>query len=216
MKKIFTIGILVLTVSAISFAQDTIYQKNKIKLNCKIQREDSTTIYFSINKNENRVNTFIRKSAIDSVRYGKRVSSKIKKIENDSIFNYDRVTLGIGIGQEFGGIGGNIFYYPQKNIGLFLGIGDALADIGFNSGLKLRLVSSKHKSIFIPFIIGMYGYNTAVFITGTTQFNKLYYGTTVGLGFDFHAYQESKHYWTVSFLVPQRSSAVNDYINDWL
>ena len=215
MKKLLTIGFL-LSVSAISFAQDTIYQKNKIKLNCKIQREDSTTVYFSINKNENRVNTFIRKTAIDSVSYGKRASTKPKKIENDSIFKYDRVALGIGVGQEFGGIGGNIFYYPQKNIGLFLGIGDALAGIGFNSGLKLRLVSSKHKTLFIPYIIGMYGYNTAIYITGTTQFNKLYYGTTVGLGFDFHAYPESKHYWTISFLVPQRSSAVNDYINDWL
>jgi hypothetical protein len=39
----------------------------------------------------------------------------------------DVFTLGLGFGQDYGGFGGNITVYPQKNIGLFVGFGDALA-----------------------------------------------------------------------------------------
>jgi len=214
MKKLCTIILLVVSVSAMSLAQDTIFQKNKIKLNCKIQREDSTAVYISIYKNDNRVNTFINKNAIDSIKYGKRTVSVSKQIENDTNFQYDRITVGIGLGTEFGGLGGNIYFFPQKNIGLFLGLGTAIAGMGVNSGIKMRLVAEKHKSRFIPFIIGMYGYNAAIYISGTHQFNKLFYGTSLGIGFDYESKPHSKHYWTFSLLVPQRSSAVDDYIND--
>lgn len=213
MQKLFTISLLLVSV-VLCNAQDTIYKKNKIKLSCKIQRQDSINIYFSILKNGVRVNTYIQKGAYDSILLVRPVVPKNTKNENDTLIHYDRLISGIGYGNEFGGLGGNLFYYPQKNIGIFLGFGDALAGIGVNSGIKLRYVSNKRKSLFIPFLIAMYGYNTSIYVTGTTQFNKLFYGTTVGAGFDFHLSRHSNHYWTISVLMPQRSSAVNNYIND--
>src|ERR1700712_111258 len=35
----------------------------------------------------------------------------------------DKVSVGIGAGYDFGGYGGNLIVYPQRNIGLFGGVG---------------------------------------------------------------------------------------------
>ncbi|HEX4851031.1 MAG TPA: hypothetical protein VFV08_09505, partial [Puia sp.] len=51
----------------------------------------------------------------------------------------DQFSMGVGFGQDFGGLGANMIVYPQKNIGLFVGGGYAIAGFGYNVGLKLRL-----------------------------------------------------------------------------
>jgi hypothetical protein len=53
----------------------------------------------------------------------------------------DNLSIGIGGGIDYGGIGANLIMYPQQNFGLFAAVGYALAGPGFNVGCKIRSVS---------------------------------------------------------------------------
>ena len=118
----------------------------------------------------------------------------------------DMVNFGPGIGFDYGGFGANIMVYPQKNIGIFFGGGYALAGFGYNAGVKLRLSPDKGNSV-IPFLTAMYGYNAAVVIADNTQYNKLFYGPTVGVGIDIRSKKpSSKGYLSLALMIPLRSS----------
>ncbi len=93
----------------------------------------------------------------------------------------DKFTFGIGGGLDYGGFGGNLLLYPQKNFGLFVGGGYALAGFGFNAGAKIRYIKDEQASKFTPYFMGMYGYNAAIAVTDATEFNKLFYGRLLEL-----------------------------------
>jgi hypothetical protein len=123
----------------------------------------------------------------------------------------DVFTMGFGFGLDYGGFGLNATVYPQENIGLFVGGGFALAGFGYNAGLKLRLLPKKRSSTVSPFLLGMYGYNAAIFITNDTRYNKLFYGPSFGAGVDIGS--RNRGYLSLALLVPVRSSDVNDYMD---
>jgi hypothetical protein len=125
----------------------------------------------------------------------------------------DIFTLGFGFGLDYGGFGGNLTVYPQKNVGLFLGFGYALAGFGYNAGIKLRLLPDHSHSKVRPFIEGMYGYNAAIVVTNYTQDNKLFYGPTVGIGLDIGPTTAGKGYLSLAILVPLRGPDAQNYIN---
>jgi hypothetical protein len=123
----------------------------------------------------------------------------------------DQVNLGIGLGQDYGGIGANIFFYPQKNVGIFFGGGYAFAGFGWNAGVKGRLISD-HPQVVMPFVLAMYGYNAAFAVSGNSGLNKIFYGPTFGAGIDLRSRKlSSRGYWSFAILIPIRSSAVDEY-----
>jgi len=126
----------------------------------------------------------------------------------------DKVSIGIGAGLDFGGFGGNVIYYPIKNFGIFGGVGYALAGAGYNVGVKYRYIPDKPTSKIDPYGMIMYGYNAAIAVLNASQYNKLFFGPTLGLGIDFRRKPTNKGYWSFTLLIPIRSSAVNDYIDD--
>jgi len=123
---------------------------------------------------------------------------------------YDRFSVGIGAGFDYGGFGFNVTGYPQKNIGLFAGAGYAIAGLGFNGGIKYRILPGK---MFSPYIVGMYGYNAAVAVTNSPSYNKLFYGPSAGAGLDLFS-RTGSGYFSLAILVPFRSPDVNNYINE--
>jgi hypothetical protein len=130
-----------------------------------------------------------------------------------NIRNPDIIDFGPGIGFDYGGIGANIMVYPQKNIGVFFGGGYAFAGFGYNAGIKLRLSPDK-LSVVNPFFTAMYGYNAAVAVSGGPQFNKLFYGPTMGLGIDIRSRKPaSKGYLSLALMVPIRNSDAQNYID---
>lgn len=126
----------------------------------------------------------------------------------------DAGNLGIGFGFDYGGIGGNFTVYPQKNIGLFLGAGYALAGFGYNAGIKLRLLPGNGNSQFTPFFMAMYGYNAAVAVSNASQYNKLFYGPTVGVGCDLGSHEVGKGVFSLAIFVPIRNSDAQNYIDN--
>jgi hypothetical protein len=127
---------------------------------------------------------------------------------------YDKVSIGAGFGQDYGGIGVNLAVYPLKSIGIFGGLGYNLVGAGYNVGAKLRLVSSKPTAKVTPFALGMYGYNAVIRVSGASQFNKVFYGPTFGAGIDFKSYPRSKILYSFALMVPIRSSEVDEYMDD--
>lgn len=125
----------------------------------------------------------------------------------------DVVTLGLGLGLDHGGIGANLIFYPQRNIGIFGGIGYALAGAGWNVGLKLRTISDNPSSKVSFFFLAMYGYNAAIAVVNKSSLNKLFNGPTFGLGIDTRMKPDKRHYWSFALLIPVRSSEVDDYFD---
>jgi len=126
---------------------------------------------------------------------------------------YNGTSIGLGLGQDFGGIGVGVLHYVHNyDAGIFGGIGYTPAGIGVNGGLKVRLVSSKNNALVTPFILAMYGYTTAVSISNDASFNKIFYGTTLGIGLDLKKRKTSRGFWTLALLMPLDNSEANTYI----
>jgi len=144
---------------------------------------------------------------------GLSLFSQEQEIAKDSI-KYDMINFGLGIGQDYGGMGVNLAVYPEKHIGLFIGGGYAFAGFGYNAGVKIRFVSEKKYQPVNFFIIAMYGYNASIAVADAERFNKLFYGPTAGIGLDIGPRKPNKGYFSFSINVPFRSPDVNDYMDD--
>ena len=105
-------------------------------------------------------------------------------------------------------------YFPNKQIGLFAGGGYALAGFGYNIGAKIRFVNSEKYNAVNFFILGMYGYNASVFVTNADEYNKLFYGPSLGFGIDIGPTKPQKGYFSFSINLPYRSPEVNEYMDD--
>jgi len=117
----------------------------------------------------------------------------------------ERFNVGLGIGFDYGGFGGNLLFYPQKNVGLFGGVGYALAGLGYNAGVKGRFFLNE-KSPVTPFVMAMYGYNSAIKVKGAAEYNKLFYGVTFGAGIDWRVGAPRKNYLSLAITMPVRNA----------
>lgn len=143
------------------------------------------------------------------------VANQLKAQENDSTaVKTDVFSIGFGFGQDYGGTGVHTIFYPQRNIGIFAGLGYRLGSLGYNVGLKLRLLSRKPTAKINPYAIVMYGYNAAfVMDVLSTEYDKLFYGPTVGTGIDMKFHPDSRFYYSFGLNIPIRGSQVDDYVN---
>jgi hypothetical protein len=126
----------------------------------------------------------------------------------------DKVAVGVGIGYDFGGLGGvNGIYYLQRSIGVFGGVGYTPAGVGYNAGIKLRILTNKAATTVVPFIVGMYGYYAAIAPKGYSYYNRIYYGPTVGAGVDYRPGGSKFGYLTATIFVPIRNADPKNYID---
>jgi hypothetical protein len=173
---------------------------------CKDGAEANNKTIFNTERAAGNPAESVRWSAVDSVKQG--VSPVKGKI------TVEKISAGLGLGMDYGGIGGNLLVYPQKNVGLFGGVGYAIAGVGFNAGLKYRFLPKKPNAALAPYILAMYGYNAAVAVSNMTELSKIFYGPTFGIGIDFKARPLKKNYWTFALLIPVRKAEVDDYIDN--
>ncbi len=121
------------------------------------------------------------------------------------------VFFGPGVGIDHGGIGMRLDVHTTRFVGVFGGVGYALAGIGWNAGLHLRMLPGKRAC---PYLTGMYGYNTAVKILaapGVHSRQELYYGISTGAGVEFWNATRSR-YFHLGLIIPFRSLDVErDY-----
>lgn len=134
-------------------------------------------------------------------------------LKTNSVVTFDKISIGLGIGQDYGGVGGNFLYYPQRNIGLFFGLGYNLANVGYNLGIKSRIAIGSSSSHVLLSALAMYGYNAVIKVADMRELNKVFYGATVGVGMDYKPFEYSDDYISVSLFVPIRSSEVQEYMD---
>lgn len=123
---------------------------------------------------------------------------------------FARSYFGPGMGLDYGGFGVNIMVMPAEHLGLFLGAGYNLVGVGFNGGARLFLNRTTHT--VRPYFTGMYGYNTVIRVSGAEQYNKVFYGGSIGFGLDIAASRDNR-FWTIALNVPLRGSEVDSYVD---
>ena len=185
-----------------AYSQDTIMKTNGELIICKIIKENNYRILY----NFQNIDYTIQKIEVSQIKYKPKVIL-LKE-------NYDKMSLGIGIGQDLGGIGLNVLIYPQKNVGIFGGFGYVFAGVSYNAGTKIRILSNKSDSKISTHLIGMYGYNASFAVMYARGRNKIFYGFTTGIGIDYRPNLSNKNYWTISVLYPIRKPEVNQYYNE--
>lgn len=126
-------------------------------------------------------------------------------------FPMDVASWGFGMGLDYGGLGVNLTIYPQKNIGIFGGLGYAFVGAGYNVGIRTRITFNKVKPNPSLFITGMYGYNTVYKVKDWSALDRKYYGYTVGMGIETAVRSSKPGVWSFGLLVPIRSQEALSY-----
>jgi hypothetical protein len=118
-------------------------------------------------------------------------------------------SLGAGVGLPYGGIIGlKLNHNLEDNFSAFGGIGYNFLGVGFNAGLNYTIPSFKSTELYFT---GMYGYNALIDIEGVPEYQKVYYGASVGTGLKINSLRYEGRYWDFGILVPLRNAA---YRND--
>lgn len=118
------------------------------------------------------------------------------------------VKLGLGFGLDYGGIGTRLTIIPTTHFGFFAAVGYNLHKAGFNAGLTYKFLPEKKVT---PVAQVMYGYNAVIVVEGADQYDKTYYGLSIGGGLEVNT-KKSGNYWSFEVLYPFRSS---EYEDDW-
>lgn len=205
-KHFILIASLMFFLNGIVYSQEPVVVTTVKKPVEKIQKTDSLP-----------ANETPAKPVQDTAAIAREKNSALLKeivLQSNSVITFDKLSIGLGIGQDYGGFGGSILYYPQRNIGLFCGIGYNLAGVGYNLGIKSRIAIGSSSSYVLLSAMAMYGYNAAIKVVDMRELNKVFYGATIGMGLEYKPLKYSDDYITVSIFLPLRSSEVQDYIDN--
>lgn len=116
--------------------------------------------------------------------------------------------VGLGLGMDYGGLGGIRFsYLPLKQLAVFAAGGYALIGLGYNVGAFYRPFTEKKAC---PYVGAMYGYNAVLVVEGASKYDKIYYGPSFTLGLEIRS-SKLKNYFNAELLLPIRSDS---YEND--
>ena len=93
--------------------------------------------------------------------------------------------FGTGLGLDYGGLMGvKIAYLPIPYFSIFAAGGYYLFGFGWNTGATWHILPSTSQYTVRPNIKLMYGVNGGTTATGTTAYNKMFYGFTPGAGLE--------------------------------
>lgn len=117
--------------------------------------------------------------------------------------------LGVGVGQDLGGIvGARLSYWPIPHVGAFIGGGWADVAAAYSTGVELRAPTGGRWS---PFVVAMYGVNGSIRVNGKEHLNETYYGPSVGVGAMLRQ-RITRNYWRFSVNLPFRPQEME---GDW-
>ncbi len=107
------------------------------------------------------------------------------------------ITIGPGLGIDFGGLGAQLSGRPMPMLNLLLGVGYNLNGAGINAGAAWRVLPHRR---CCPYLVGLYGYNAVIAARGDDGFARTYYGPSAGLGLEVHPRRSSGHLQLAVFL----------------
>jgi hypothetical protein len=145
-----------------------------------------------------------------SVLAGTLWAQKVDNDEYDEDYEFPEtkqvnLSLGLGLGFDYGGIGGKLALSPSPSVDIFAGVGWNIIGAGLNGGLTYKFMADKRVN---PYISAMYGYNAVIYVDGSKERNKAYYGPTIGSGIQLH--RKNGKFWNFGFTIPFRSKEFRD------
>jgi len=142
---------------------------------------------------------------LSGIRAGGSIGVYLGRATKD--IDFTRVYMSLGAGLDFGGFGLNAMNMVTEYMGLFAGFGYNLDNIGINTGI--RLYTNEQSARTRMFFSAMYGYNTVYIVKNAENFNRTFYGTTIGMGLDFK--DPRSNFWTLALQLPIRNEDVTFY-----
>lgn len=118
--------------------------------------------------------------------------------------------FGIGVGIDYGGFGGRFAFRTSPKFALLAGLGYNLNGLGYNFGGAYRFSPGKRT---VPYLSAIYGYNAVIVIDGASQYNKTYYGPSLGFGLEFHSRRKPANYFNLELYLPFRPSEFTNDLN---
>lgn len=118
--------------------------------------------------------------------------------------------FGLGLGIDYGGIGGRFAFRPSPSAMLFAGLGYNLHQVGYNIGAAWRISPGKRT---VPYLGAMYGYNAVVVVENQPLMSQTYYGPSFTFGLEFHGRKKPSNYFNLELLLPMRSSDFRTYLD---
>jgi hypothetical protein len=203
MIKIQTFLLIMLVSIQIMYSQDTIVSINGHRIACEIQRIDSFYVYYTIKNGDDFESDFIKRNEIQIIKY---------KSNQEQKYSIDRISLGLGMGLDYGGIGGNAFFDYKRYFGFLGGVGYDFTGFGYNVGCKYKFIIEETMSQGYPYLLLLYGINTVIDVTSMPNLSKRINGLTIGLGFDYKFKAKNRGYWSFGILAPIRDSRYTNYI----
>ncbi|MBN1949793.1 MAG: hypothetical protein JW801_01230 [Bacteroidales bacterium] len=130
---------------------------------------------------------------------------------------YQPVSIGVGKGLNYGGMGVSVGFAPVKRFEMFALAGHNGIEYAYGGGANVYLLMTKKRK-YRPNLKAFYGYTTFIDEESVVDYNKTYYGFTVGIGNEFR-FGKNKHYGLdFDILFPLKSdeykSAVSALRND--
>ncbi|MCX6304856.1 MAG: hypothetical protein NT040_07800 [Bacteroidetes bacterium] len=116
-----------------------------------------------------------------------QTSSENFPLQKTPVKQYENhyLDLGVGLGLDYGGLlGVKVAYLPVPYVSLFVSGGYYLFGFGWNAGATWHILPSTSRYTCRPNIKIMYGVNGGTAVEGTTEYNKMFYGFTPGIGLE--------------------------------
>jgi hypothetical protein len=119
-----------------------------------------------------------------------------------NIFNF-----GVGMGIDYGGFGGRLTCNLLPHFAFFGALGYNLLGVGYNAGATFRVLPYK---IVTPTLSVMYGYNGVIKISGTDQYNQIYYGPSLSAGIELNSRKKPGNHFNLELVLPFRPQEFYD------
>ncbi|MDM1046059.1 hypothetical protein HX004_14610 [Myroides sp. 1354] len=152
------------------------------------------------------MNTFLKKLSFSFLFMAVTSTAFAQEAPTRSYDDPNKLYMGLGLGLDYGGIGGKIEYLPVKNIGVFAGLGYNLEEAGWNIGASYKIKASERLSVN-PTVL--YGYNGVLKVDGASEYNMVSYGMSFGVNVDIHVGKQGNKI-TTGFFIPVRSQKFRD------
>ena len=136
-----------------------------------------------------------------------------ERISKPPVEAVHKLDLGVGFGIDYGGLLGIQFgFAPIQHLTVFASGGYYVLGFGWQVGLKGLFIPKTSKHILRPYLKATYGTHSAILVDGTTEYDKIYTGFTIGAGLELRFGKQKKNGFDFDLNVPLRTI---DYWDDF-